>query len=216
MSLMQAAIDIIQRSEEAQSVLHPTRLELLEQFREPTTAAEVARTLDLPRQRIGYHVRELRKHGLLEVVGERRKGNFVEVMLQSSARAYVIGPDAVGPVALRSEAVRDRFSSEYLAALSARTLRDLGELRRAADRKGKRLATLSLETEIRFRSPAEQAAFADELRACLQRLVERYHDGEAERGRSFRFVLAGYPTPDGRSSAANTGDSAKRVAPDDE
>ncbi len=84
---------------EAGLMLHPVRMQVLEQFREPASAAEVARRLELPRQRVGHHVRLLQEHGLLLHVGERRKGNFLEQLLQANARAYVIAPQALGPLA---------------------------------------------------------------------------------------------------------------------
>ncbi len=200
---MQEPVGLVEGTDQAATLLHPVRMQLLERFRDPSSAAEVARDLELPRQRVGHHVRLLREHGLLESVGERRKGNFVEQMLQTTARAYVIVPQALGRLAGSPEAIRDRFSSEYLAVLAARTLRDLAILRRHADRSGKRLATLSLETEVRFASPAEQSAFAQELTAALEGLVSKYHAAADTPGRSFRFNLCGYPSLDGEQIPAN-------------
>lgn len=91
------------------------------------------------------------------------------------------------------EEVRDRFSSEYLAVASARTLRDVGLLREMADGQGKRLATLTLETEVRFATVAQQAAFADELTRIVSDLAARYHDESAADGRTFRFMIGGHP-----------------------
>ena len=59
---------------------------------------------------------------------------------------------------------------------------------------GKRLATLTLETEIRFRSAEERNAFAEELAATVARLAARYHDEKAPGGRSFRFLAGCYPS----------------------
>ncbi len=200
---MQTPVGLVEGTDQAATLLHPVRIQLLERFRDPASAAEVARDLELPRQRVGHHVRLLREHGLLEPVGERRKGNFVEQLLQTTARAYVIVPQALGGLASSPEEIRDRFSSEYLVALAARTLRDLATLRRRADRSGKRLATLSLETEVRFASPAEQTAFAEELSAALEGLVSKYHAAAETPGRSFRFNLCGYPSLAGQQAATN-------------
>lgn len=188
---MQSAVEVVHGAEAAASMLQPLRLKLLEEFREPESAAAVARRLDLPRQRIGHHVRALQDAGLLRQVGERRSGNFVERLLQSSARGYVIAPEALGRVGADAVQVRDRFSSEYLLAAAAGIVRQVGALRRLADRQDKRVPTLTLETELVFESPAAQAAFAEELAGCLADLVGRYHrDGE---GRRFRFTIAGHP-----------------------
>ena len=89
--------------------------------------------------------------------------------------------------------MRDRFSSEYLAATAAATLDTLAKLRRNADEAGKRLQTLALETEVRFASPEQQADFARELTESLAELVRRYHNDTAPEGRRFRFTIGGHP-----------------------
>lgn len=190
---MQDAVATLRTHDEAALVMHPVRQQLLEGFREPRSAAEVARRLEQPRQRLGHHVRLLQEAGLLLQVGERRVGNFVEQLLQTSSRAYVIAPSALGAVAADPERVRDRFSSDYLVACAARIIDDLGELRRRADRQGKRVPSLALETEVRFASAEQQASFARELAAALAGLARKYHDQDAAGGRRFRFTIGGHP-----------------------
>ena len=58
----------------------------------------------------------------------------------------------------------------------ARTIKDLGRLRPQAEDQGKRLPTLTLESEVRFATPADQLAFANALSAAFADLVRRYHD----------------------------------------
>jgi hypothetical protein len=147
----------------------------------------------MPRQRIGHHVRLLRERGLLEDAGERRKGNFIEQLLVATARLYVIAPQALGGLGSDPEAVRDRFSSEYLAASAARTIRDLAALRQLGDEAGKKVATMTLETEVRFADARQQAQFAAELADALAGLTAKYHDADASGGRRFRFTVGGYP-----------------------
>jgi hypothetical protein len=48
---------------------------------------------------------------------------------------------------------------------------------------------------VRFGSPADRAAFTDELTREIKRLTERYHDAHAAQGRTFKFVVGGYPAP---------------------
>jgi DNA-binding transcriptional ArsR family regulator len=129
---MQRDFALIHSAEQAAAALHPLRSQLLEQFREPVSAAEAARRLDMPRQRIGHHIRLLQEQGLLAEVGERRQGAFTERLLQSSARARAISPQAQGAIGVAPEELRDRFPSEYLAAAAAGTLRDVGVLRELA------------------------------------------------------------------------------------
>lgn len=178
-------------TERAEAMLHPLRLALLDVFREARSAAEAARVLRQPRQRIGHHVRTLRELRLLRQVGERRRGNFVEQVLQTTARAYLLAPQTLGAMAVDPSPVGDRFSSAYLAAAAAGILRDLCRFRTAADREAKKLATLTLEAEVEFESPAAQADFARELSSCLAMLAAKHH--RPGRGRRFRFTVAGLP-----------------------
>jgi len=188
-----SALDLIQDARIAAAMLDPLRLRLLSELRDPDSASGLARRLRIPRQKINYHLRELEKRRLVELVEERRRGNCTERMLRATARAYVISPDVLGPLAADPEKIQDRFSSAYLVAVAARTIRDLGALRSKAEGAGKKLATLTLEAEVRFASAADRNAFAEELAAQVARLAAKYHNQGAPGGRSFKFVVAGYP-----------------------
>jgi hypothetical protein len=75
-------------------------------------------------------------------------------------------------------------------------VREVGGLSRRARREDRRLVTLALDSEIRFRDPAARAAFADELAGAVTALVARYHDGAAPDGRAYRLLVAAHPIPD--------------------
>jgi DNA-binding transcriptional ArsR family regulator len=184
--------------------MDPMRLQILAHLREPGSAAGVARALGLPRQRVGYHVRALEHAKLLRLVGERRRGNYVEQLLQATATCYVVGPRALGVMGTEPGRIRDRFSSAYLIAAASRTIGDVGVLRERARAAGRQLPTLTLEGEVRFASPEEQRAFADELTDTFAALVAKYHDGGAERGRRFRIVISGHPALPADSVAARS------------
>lgn len=177
----------------AAALLHPLRRRLLEQLRQPASASGLARRLRLPRQQINYHLRELERERLVELVEERRKGNCTERVLRATAVSYVIDPATLGRLGLDPRQVQDRFSSTYLVALAAWALRDLALLRSRAEKAGKRLATFSLQTEVRFASAAARNAFAEELTAAVGRLAARYHDEKTEGGRRFQLFLGSYP-----------------------
>jgi hypothetical protein len=89
----------------------------------------------------------------------------------------------------------DRLSASYLIALAARAVREIGDLVRRAHEAGKHLATLSVDTVIRFRSAQERAAFSNELTEAINRLVAKYHDDSAPGGRAHRLVLLAHPLP---------------------
>lgn len=192
---MQQALAVIDQPGPAATLLEPARLQILEHLREPDSAAGVARVLNLPRQRVGYHVRELEKEGLLRHVGDRRKGNCLERLVQSTARHYLIAPAVLGALGTNPARIRDRFSSTYLIAVAADTITAVAGLRGGADQAGKQLPTFTLQTDVRFRGAAAQNAFAEELATCVAKLVRQYHAGDAKAGRSFRFSVLGHPAP---------------------
>jgi DNA-binding transcriptional ArsR family regulator len=187
------SLDVIASAGRAAALLDPLRQRLLEELREPDSAAGLARRLRLPRQRVNYHLRELEKQRLVELVGRRRRGNCTARILRATARTYVISPAALGGVGAAPGTARDRFSAAYLVAVAARAVQDVGALGARAEKEGRRLSTLTLETEVRFASAEARAAFAEDLARALARLTGKHHDAKAPGGRTFRFVVAGYP-----------------------
>lgn len=193
---MRHAVHVIEDPARAAAALHPLRLRILSELAEPDSAAGLARRISgVSRQQLNYHVRQLEADGLLEVVEERRVRNCTERVLRTVARSYVISPAALGPLTADPDRVTDRASSAYLVAVAARTLREVASLRERAAGAGRRLPTLTLQTEVRFASPERQSAFAAELSELVGRLVEKYHDEAAPEGRRFRLVAGAYPVP---------------------
>ncbi len=174
-------------------MLNPLRLQILEKLREPDSASGLSRHMKIPRQKINYHLRELEKHGLVEQVEERKRGNCVERIVRATARHYLINPAALGNLAADPSEIPDRFSSTYLVAVAARAIRDLAVLRTNADKAGKQLATFTLETNVRLASVADLNAFAEELANAVARLAAKYHNEHVPRGRVFKFIVGSYP-----------------------
>ncbi len=197
---MSAAVEVIGEAGRAQALLHPTRLQLLEQLGEPASAATVAARIGAPRQRINYHLHELEQRKLIRVVAERRRGSVVERLYQRSGDAYAISTAALGALGSSPESVRDRFSAAYQVALASRTVHELGVLQAGAEAAGQRLATLSIEVELRFADPTSRHAFAEELNAAVAALVAKYHDERAPEGRTFRLFCGAYPKPRGKAA----------------
>jgi len=189
-----AALRVVRDAEPAAALLDPIRQRLLAELRQPDSASGLARRLRLPRQRLNYHLRALESAGLVELVEERRKGNCVERVVRATARTFVISPEALGPLGLSADTAPDRLSSAYLIAAAGRTIREVGALDERAARTRKRLATLTLEGEVRFASAESRAAFAEELAAAVARLSAKYHDERAPEGRRFRLLAAVHPT----------------------
>jgi len=192
-ALAQQPVEVVEASEAALALLEPSRLRILSALREPDSSAGVARTLGLPRQRVGHHVRALEAAGLLTCVGERKKRNCVERLLQATARSYVLAPQLLGRLGLSPDVLQDRFSSTYLLAAATRVVQEVSTLRPRAEAAGKKLPTLTLQTEVRFASARSQNEFLDELLAAFAELVQKHHRPDATGGRSFRISLFGHP-----------------------
>jgi DNA-binding transcriptional ArsR family regulator len=154
----------------------------------------LAATVGLPRQKVNYHLRTLEQHGLVELVEERRKGNVTERMMRATAASYVISPLALAAVAPDPDRAPDRLSARWLLALAARMVRETGALITGAARAGKRVATFALDAKVRFASPADRSAFAEELTNAVAALVAKYHDEAAAGGREHRVIVAVHPS----------------------
>jgi hypothetical protein len=73
-------------------------------------------------------------------------------------------------------------------------VREVGELITASGAAGKPVATLGIDSEVRFASAKARAAFVVELADAVNDLVAKYHDEHSPRGRDHRFVVALHPT----------------------
>jgi DNA-binding transcriptional ArsR family regulator len=192
--------------------LEPMRSRLLSELAAPASAATLAARVGLARQKINYHLNALEAHGLVRLARERKWGGLTERLLVATAASYVVSPGALGPVAADPRREVDRLSASYLIALGARVVREVADLVRRADMAGKRLATLAVDTEVRFRSPADRAAFSAELAEAITKLVSKYHDASAPGGRAHRLVVVAHPLS---AYAAGSGEtSPKRLRPE--
>lgn len=189
------SVQVIDDPAAATVALEPTRSRLLSELAAPASAATLASRVGLTRQKVNYHLHALDRHGLVRLAEERKWGGLTERLLVATAASYVVSPSALGPVAVDPAREVDRLSASYLIALGARIVREVGDLVRRAKEAGKRLATLAVDTEVRFRSPAERAAFSGELAEAIAKLVSKYHDENAPGGRAHRLVVVAHPMP---------------------
>jgi DNA-binding transcriptional ArsR family regulator len=188
-------IQVIDDPAAATVALDPTRSRLLSELAAPASAATLAARVGLARQKVSYHLNALEAHGLVRLADERKWGGLTERLLVATAASYVVNPGAMGPVAVDPDREVDRLSASYLIALGARVVREVAGLVRRANAAGKRLATLAVDTEVRFRSPADRAAFTQELTEAIATLVSKYHDASAPGGRAHRLVVVAHPLP---------------------
>ena len=201
----EADLATVTSPERASALLQPLRLRILALARQPASASEIARRLGLPRQRVNYHVRALERAGFLRAAGRRRKRNMVEHRFVATARAFVLSPSLLGPVAADWRDIGDTGSADYHLALAEQVRSDVE--RAAAAAEGERVPMLSLKSQFRFDSPAQRAEFANAVREAVVGVIARHSspnrtdEGRPGRGRPHRLVLACYPVaaPEGAS-----------------
>jgi len=179
----------VEEPEKVRLALSPIRRRLLELLREPSSATQLAATLELPRQRVNYHLRELEKAGLVELVEERQRRGFTERILRASAATLVVDPGVMGHAFSQ---IQDQYAAEHLVEVASGTVRDVARMQTAADAEGKRLLTFTLEAEVRFAEPGDVHRFTDALAEAVRRTVA---DFDTEGGRPYRLTAGGHPAP---------------------
>lgn len=189
-------IQVIEDPAAAAVALEPIRIRLLSELAAPASAATLATRVGLARQKINYHLHALEAHGFVQLAETRQWGGLTERLFVATAASYVVSPSALGSVAADPEREVDRLSASYLIALGARLIREVGGLIRRAKERHKRLATLAVDTEVRFRSATDRAAFSAELTEAVTKLVSKYHDQSAAGGRVHRLVVVAHPVPE--------------------
>ena len=189
----QANIEVIDDASRAEIALHPIRRQILAELGLPESASSLARKLGLSRQKVNYHLRELERSGFLHLVEERPRRNCIERIVQATARSYIINPEVLGVLGDDPGEARSRFSASYLIASAAKMIRDVATLKRRAASVGKKLATLTMQSDVTFASAKDRYLFTEELTNEFARLIAKYHDESAAGGRTYRFLLGAHP-----------------------
>jgi DNA-binding transcriptional ArsR family regulator len=214
------SVSLVRNATPAYSLLHPIRRRILEALSEPDSASGVARRLRLSRQVVNYHVGEMARAHLLLPAGRRRRRNFLDRCYVASARGYLLSPEILGPLAADSRLTQDRFSCAYLLGLAGQIQSELGKVSAFAQKSGKTIATFSLNSTLRFTSPEQRAAFAEDLECSILAVVARHcspahnSDGSPSQGRPFRLALGCYPIEESSlSPKIPRQNHAKEIAP---
>jgi DNA-binding transcriptional ArsR family regulator len=178
-------VDVL-TEERLRGTLTPLRRRLLEELRDPASATGLAARLGETRQRINYHLRELEKSGLIELVEVRQRRGRQERIMRAGPRTVVVAPAVFGGPP-PDPATQDRFAVDTLLATTARTVETVARQRAKAAEQGKRLVTFTVEAEVGFVRPADIEDFATRL----AELIAIYDNPQASR--RYRVVVAGHP-----------------------
>ena len=185
-------VAIIRDPQTALAALRPPRPAILVALRQPYSASSLAPRLNLPRQKVYYHLQDLEKAGLVKLVEQRRRRGFTERVVQATAQRYLLSPEILGawpPVQTSDTVHHVRFGWPWLAAIAGCTIQDLAML---TERLGDEAPALSVPTRVRFASPKALEEFFRELTEEVARLVAKYHDDSADTA-EHQFFLGAYP-----------------------
>lgn len=187
---VQASVRLLQDPRQVQALAQPIRMRILDALRTPDTAAGLARSFDRSRQSIGYHLRELRRVGLVRRAGERRKGNFIEQLYEATARRFVVSSRFASNPERLASVFRDQVALAQLSDLGERVQRDAAGLIDRAAFEGAEIPSATVEAEVSFPDEGTRAAFMEEYVEALRALLTKYGRGG---GAPFRVALAVYP-----------------------
>jgi DNA-binding transcriptional ArsR family regulator len=185
---------VVEESAVAHAALSPLRLRILRHLDAPASASELARSMEVPRQKLTYHLNVLERHGLVELDEERRRRGFVERRFRRSG-SVVLAPDLVEPVPEMSD--RDALSADAVVAAATDAIRAIGRLAPAAAASGASLPTATLTTQIAFATPGDLRSFL----ADVADLAARYDAGSRPGGRAMTLTVLSHPavSPEPRS-----------------
>ncbi|MFS0913256.1 ArsR/SmtB family transcription factor [Microbacterium sp. 179-I 3D2 NHS] len=171
------------------AALSPVRRRMLELLREPLSASGLAEAMSAPRQRVNYHLKELEKAGLVELVEERQRRGFTERVFRARHDRLLVDPGVVGSA---FAGIQDDYAAEHLVDVAAGTVREVARMQAAADDAGQRLLTFTIESEVRFAEPGDLHRFAEALTDAVRRTVESF---DAPDGRPYRLIAGAHPSP---------------------
>ena len=190
---MQSTVELLNDPAQVAAVAHPIRGKILEALRTPDTAASVARSFGRSRQFVSYHLKELDRLGLVRLAGERRNGNFIEQLYESTARRFIVSSHFASDPERLAAVFRDQVSLAQLSDLGERLQRDSAALVELAAFEGKEVPSASVEAELCLPDEAARAAFMTEYVDLLKSLLAKHGQKEGQR---FRVALAAYPNPE--------------------
>jgi DNA-binding transcriptional ArsR family regulator len=169
----------------------------------PKTVSQLAALLREPANKLHYHVTELEKHGLVEVVETRQKGNLLEKYYRASAEFFRVDPHLFddGPEALEAHyenvvSLLDTTAMELRRAMQAGriTASGLGE---------------AVRTLLYLKLSPEEAV---ELRERLGELIREFREKsrpEAAQGVALTVLMFPFAAPTRGEEAVESPDGER-------
>ncbi|MBO8163986.1 MAG: helix-turn-helix transcriptional regulator [Brevibacillus sp.] len=187
-----AETHFVESPDQAVTLLHPLRAEMLSRLAEPASASELARALNETPQRINYHLKALEKVGLARRVGTRQVRNLVEVLYQAIARTFILS-ESLGLAPEMMQRLKDQSALSHLVSTAERIKRDALLLLERAEQQ-EEVPSATLHTKVHLPDHETRQAFVEEYVQLVKRLAEKYQARDAAAD-CYSMVLAVYPEP---------------------
>lgn len=168
-------------------ISQPYRLQIIEAFsNEPGTAKMVSERMGEPHAKINYHIKEMQKHGILELVEEVVRMGVVEKFYQPVAKRFVVQSTSLKLTEKEAMDSLNQYRITIFDACSKAFYHALEHITPESFFKS------SLASEC-YLTRQEAEAFQTQLRA----LVETYLEiGDVKRDGTEAFTIANFMIPE--------------------
>ena len=189
--------DVVSEMRRATTLLHPLRLQILESLGEPESASGLARRLLLAPQKVNYHLRKLERARFVKCVGQRHLGSKTERRYVKTALSYVLSPELLGSLGIRTGAEECCGLAQIVAMLATAQTQIAGIIRETTENTEPRSESTSIE--LCFSRSEQHAQFMEDVRdavaaaAARHSLPHREPNGRDVDSPRYRLMLASYP-----------------------
>ena len=184
---------LIQSPDQAMALLNPLRADIVSRLIEPASAAELARMINEPPQRMNYHLKALEKTGLIRRVGTRQVRNLVEVLYQSIAKTFVLA-ESLSLSEETIERLKEHGSLAQLITTAEQMKKDAVYLMEHSE-KGTEIPSATLQMDVPLLDGEDREAFIADYVDMVKQLVGKYAKA-ADNGQSpplYKVILSVYP-----------------------
>ena len=187
--------------DEASAILHPLRVQLLVATRQAQTSGELAESLGMSRQKVGYHLRELEKQGLVRsMLPSTDSSKHAEKRYVATATHFLLDPTLLGELAPQVESSpADPVGPDHLLAMSARLQAELHAVMRQTT--SGRPSALAVAVDALLDTPVARTAFVQSVLTALKAAAAEHAAPAGSDGRTYRVLVGCYPIPDTSDSS---------------
>ena len=173
--------------ETLQLIMTEPRIALIELLRNPSSVAQLAESLDVPRTRLYHHINALEEVGAIVVVDERRAGALNEKIYQVAARTFQPSKKFLESATPREQAIAIIDSLFSITRADLVRAVEQGQIS-LSDSEQKRSMTIA--RHMLTLTPERRA----ELVERLQSLLHEFEDDETDETEPFGLLIIGHPS----------------------